>query len=105
MFVGVYYDPDLDMFVCHFHGKRPRLEMGEPEVKAVLSHLEGTPRLVGMLLYGTGMHLMEYLCLRVKDIDFEPNQIVIRDGKGQKDRVTMLPVTVKDRFDLLPRKG
>lgn len=75
--------------------KRLPVVMTKPEVKAVLSHLEGTPRLVGMLLYGTGMRLMECLRLRVKD--FELNQIVIRDGKGQKDRVTMLPVTVKER--------
>jgi integron integrase len=65
------------------------------EVKAVLSRLDGTPRLVATLLYGSGLRLMEALRLRVKDVDFALNQILIRDGKGQKDRVTMLPVSLK----------
>ncbi len=69
--------------------KRLPVVMTRPEVKAVLSHLEGIPELVGLLLYGTGMRLMECLRLRVKDIDFELNQIIIRDGRGQKDRVTI----------------
>lgn len=48
------------------------------------------------LLYGSGLRLMECLRLRVKDLDFQYNQITVRDGKGQKDRVTMLPGSVKD---------
>lgn len=61
------------------------------EVKAVLSHLKDTEWLMASLLYGAGLRLMECLRLRVKDIDFSYHQVVVRDGKGQKDRVTMLP--------------
>ena len=61
------------------------------EVKAVLSHLKDTEWLMASLLYGAGLRLMECLRLRVKDIDFSYHQLVVRDGKGQKDRVTMLP--------------
>jgi integron integrase len=64
------------------------------EVKAVLSCLDGTPRLVATLLYGSGLRLMEALRLRVKDVDFALNQILVRDGKGQKDRRTMLPASL-----------
>ncbi len=64
------------------------------EVKALLSQLEGTPLLMASLLYGGGLRLMECLRLRVKDIDLAMQQITIRDGKGGKDRVTMLPQTV-----------
>ena len=55
------------------------------------AHVEGTERLFLTLLYGTGLRLMEGLRLRVKDVDFAENQITVRDGKGAKDRVTMLP--------------
>lgn len=65
------------------------------EVRAVLAQLEGVPRLVALLLYGAGLRLMEGLRLRVKDVDVPLNQIVVRDGKGQKDRITMLPESLK----------
>ena len=61
------------------------------EVRAVLSVLKGEQRLIAVLLYGTGMRLMECLRLRVKDIDFGTGEIIIRKGKGDKDRRTMLP--------------
>ncbi|MDR3094234.1 MAG: integron integrase [Bacteroidales bacterium] len=61
------------------------------EVAAVLDHMQGTHGLMARLLYGTGMRLMECMRLRVKDVDFERSEILIRDGKGGKDRVTMLP--------------
>lgn len=61
------------------------------ETQAVLSSMEGTVGLMARLLYGTGMRLMECVRLRVKDVDFGMSQIVVRDGKGYKDRVTMLP--------------
>ncbi|MGH8581696.1 MAG: integron integrase [Gammaproteobacteria bacterium] len=61
------------------------------EVAAVLNRLSGVYGLVGRLLYGTGMRLMECMRLRVKDVEFERREITIRDGKGSKDRVTMLP--------------
>ncbi len=61
------------------------------ETQGVLSWVQGTAGLVVRLLYGTGMRLMEGVRLRVKDVDFERREIIVRDGKGQKDRVTMLP--------------
>ena len=61
------------------------------EVRAVLDHLEGVPKLFCLLLYGTGLRLMEGLRLRVKDVDFSLGEILVRDGKGEKDRRTMLP--------------
>ncbi len=63
----------------------------ETEVRHVLAHLEGRHWLMASLLYGAGLRLMECLRLRVKDVDFEYRQITVRDGKGQKDRITMLP--------------
>lgn len=66
------------------------------EVKRVLSILKDTPRLMAMLLYGGGLRLMECCRLRVKDIDFSRNQIVVRAGKGDKDRYTVLPAAVKE---------
>ncbi|BBO17267.1 integron integrase [Candidatus Brocadia pituitae] len=66
------------------------------EAKAVLIRLEGTKWLMASLLYGAGLRLMECLGLRVKDIDFSYNQIVVRDGKGGKDRLTMLPGSLKE---------
>ncbi|MCJ8169292.1 integron integrase [Atopomonas sediminilitoris] len=61
------------------------------EVANVLAQLDGSVGLVARLLYGSGMRLLEALRLRVKDVDFSRLEIVIRDGKGQKDRITMLP--------------
>ena len=61
------------------------------EVQAILVRMSGTYGLMANLLYGTGMRLMECVRLRVKDVDFERGEIFIRDGKGAKDRITMLP--------------
>ena len=69
--------------------------MTREEVKAVISELEGTNRVVASLLYGAGLRLLECLRLRVQDIDFSLNQITVRDGKGNKDRLTMLPEVLK----------
>lgn len=66
----------------------------QSEAKAVLAELKGTNSLIASLLYGSGLRLIEALRLRVKDIDFEQNQITVRDGKGEKNRVTMLPKSV-----------
>ena len=78
--------------------KRPQhlpVVLTRDEVRAVLQRLDGVSRLMALLLYGAGLRLLECCHLRVKDIDFATNQIVIRDGKGRKDRVTMLPAAVK----------
>jgi len=77
--------------------KRPRRlpeVMTRDEVQTLLSKMSGIPGLMAGLMYGSGLRLMECVRLRVKDIDFAQHQIMVRDGKGQKDRVTMLP----DRF-------
>ncbi len=68
------------------------------EVRHILTLLEGTPRLVGALLYGAGMRLLEALRLRVQDVDFALNQVLVRDGKGHKDRRTMLPLPLKEQL-------
>lgn len=65
------------------------------ETRAVLAQLRGDYRLMGELLYGSGMRLMEAVRLRVKDIDFGYNQITIHDGKGMRERVTLLPQSLK----------
>ncbi|UCE52568.1 MAG: integron integrase [Desulfobacterales bacterium] len=65
------------------------------EIKTVMAHLFGTNWLMANLLYGAGLRLMECVRLRVKDIDFDYRQIAVRDGKGKKDRVTMLPKIVE----------
>ncbi|MBI1745772.1 MAG: integron integrase [Acidobacteria bacterium] len=79
--------------------KRPKrlpMVLTRQEVKALLAQLEGVPLLVGTLLYGAGLRLLEALRLRVKDVELVRNEIVVRDGKGEKDRVTMLPAAVKE---------
>jgi integron integrase len=65
------------------------------EVRAVLVRMSGIYGLMANLLYGTGMRLMECVRLRVKDLDFDRGEIVVRDGKGAKDRVTMLPESLR----------
>ncbi len=69
----------------------------QTEVRHVLAHLEGRHWLMAALLYGAGLRLMECVRLRVKDLDFEYRQITVRDGKGNKDRVTMLPDSVAEQ--------
>lgn len=66
------------------------------EVQAVLGQLEGAPRLVAGLLYGAGLRLIEALELRVKDVDFERREVTVRQGKGRKDRRTMLPEATRE---------
>ena len=61
------------------------------EVVTVLRHLRGSPWLMAALMYGAGLRLLECCRLRVKDVDFARNELVVRDGKGRKDRVTVLP--------------
>ncbi|MBS1222820.1 MAG: integrase [Proteobacteria bacterium] len=82
---------DLGSFIRAKRPQRLPVVLTRGEVLRLLDHLEGTYRLMASLLYGTGMRLMECLRLRVKDVDFAYRQIVVRDGKGQKDRVTPLP--------------
>ncbi len=79
--------------------RRPRrlpVVLTRAEVDALLGALAGVSWIMGTLLYGSGLRLFECLRLRVKDIEFSRNEIVVREGKGSKDRVTMLPAAVKD---------
>lgn len=72
--------------------------LSREEVDLVFKHLQGTMWIVVALLYGAGLRLQECVALRVKDIDFNRHEIVVRRGKGQKDRRTMLPVGVEERL-------
>ncbi|HVL32750.1 MAG TPA: integron integrase, partial [Actinomycetota bacterium] len=76
--------------------KRLPVVLTRAEVGGVLANLEGVPRLVCMLLYGSGPRVGEVLSVRVKDLDFQRGELTIRDGKGRKDRVTMLPRLLGD---------
>lgn len=68
--------------------------LSKHEVSQVLGGMQGLHQFMARLLYGCGLRLMECLRLRVKDIDFEQSQIVVREGKGEKDRLTMLPTSL-----------
>jgi integron integrase len=87
--------PWLDDVVRAKRPERLPVVLTREEVVAVLRRLDGVPRLMAFLLYGAGLRLLECCRLRVQDIDFATNQIVVRGGKGDKDRVTMLPAVVK----------
>jgi integron integrase len=91
-------DLDLPWLDGVVRAKRPDrlpIVLTREEVGAVLRPLTGVPRLMACLLYGSGLRLLECCRLRVQDIDFARNQIVVRAGKGDKDRVTVLPAVVK----------
>jgi len=88
---------DLPWMQDMVRAKRPArlpVVLTPTEVAAVLERMQGTHGLMARLLYGTGMRLMEVVRLRVKDVDFERSEVLVRDGKGGKDRVTMLPQTL-----------
>ncbi len=74
--------------------KRLPVVLTQAEVQAVLSRLDGTMWLIASLLYGSGLRIMETLRLRVKDVDLARREILVREGKGFKDRVTMLPMSL-----------
>lgn len=90
---------DLPWMKDMVRAKRPTrlpVVLTQREVVSVLDRMEGTHGLMARLLYGTGMRLMEVVRLRVKDVDFERSEVMVRDGKGAKDRVTMLPQTLHE---------
>lgn len=74
------------------------------EVRLILSHLKGTPKLVASLLYGSGLRLLEAIRLRIGDLDFDRNIIVVRRGKGDKDRVAPLPESLKGTLQIQVKK-
>ncbi|MBU0753267.1 MAG: integron integrase [Gammaproteobacteria bacterium] len=86
--------PWLDNVTRAKASRRLPVVLTPAEVRAVLERMDGVHGLMGRLLYGTGMRLMECVRLRVKDVDFGRNEILIREGKGAKDRVTMLPAAL-----------
>src|SRR3989338_1671760 len=87
--------PWLDGLVRARRPERLPVVLTREEVRAVLQRLDGVPRLIACLLYGAGLRLLECCRLPVQDVDFATNQIVVRGGKGDKDRVTMLPAMGK----------
>jgi integron integrase len=91
-------DVDVPWLEDVVRAKRPQrlpIVLTREEARALLHHLEGTPRLMAYLLYGSGLRVLECCRLRVQDVDFAANQIVVRTGNGAKDRVTMLPGAVR----------
>jgi integron integrase len=92
-------DRDVGLLEGVVRARRPGrvpVVLTRAEVRRLLAHLDGTVLLVCTLLYGSGLRLLECLRLRVKDIDLDRHEITVRDGKGQKDRVTTLPVTCRE---------
>jgi integron integrase len=75
--------------------KRLPVVLTRGEVRSLLGQMRGLPQLVCRLLYGAGLRLLECMTLRVKDVDFERSELTVRDGKGAKDRVSMLPASCR----------
>lgn len=88
--------PYIDQIERAKPSKRLPVVFTRSEVQTLLARLDGTHHLIASLLYGSGMRLMEVIRLRVKDIDFERSELTIREGKGAKDRVTMLPESLQN---------
>jgi integron integrase len=86
--------PWLENVVRARRSRRLPVVLTVPEVRAVLAQLDGTPWLYANLLYGSGLRLMEGLRLRIKDLVLERGEIIVRDAKGGKDRVTVLPTAI-----------
>lgn len=82
---------ELDGFVPAKRPRRLPVVLSKKEVQSLLAEMQGVHALIAGLMYGTGMRLMEAMRLRVKDIDFDHASIVVRDGKGRKDRIVPLP--------------
>ena len=78
--------------------RRPSV-MSREEVRRVLEAMDGVPRLVAMVLYGSGLRLMEACCLRIKDVDLDRGELMVRHGKGGRDRLTMLPSSLAPLLD------
>ncbi len=87
--------PWLEDVVRAKRARRLPVVLSRDETRAVLDQLRGLPRLMALLLYGAGLRVLECARLRVKDVNLASNQIVVRAGKGNRDRVTMLPAAAK----------
>lgn len=92
--------PQVNSIVRARSSLRVPMVLSRPEIAAVLERMLGTPRLMASLMYGSGLRLMECCRLRVKDLDFERREITVRDGKGAKDRVTLLPSSLQKALRL-----
>ncbi len=88
--------PRLDQLVFARKPARLPTVLSRSEILTLLQHLEPPFRVIGELLYGAGLRLMEALSIRVKDVDFERRQILIRRGKGQRDRPALLPAGIRN---------
>jgi integron integrase len=88
--------PKIENLIRAKKPKRLPVVLTRDEVSRLLGKMDGVARLVAILLYGSGLRLLEGLRLRVKDVDFGLNQILVRDGKGARDRVTMLPAAARE---------
>ena len=86
--------PWMESIVRAKRSQRVPTVLSRLEVERLLAHLDGTPGLVARLLYGSGLRVMEAMRMRIKDVDFERNEITVRDGKGGKDRRTPLPASL-----------
>jgi integron integrase len=87
---------DSNNYVIAKRSRKVPTVFSQDEAKRVIAQLEGRNAIIVKLLYGTGMRISECLQLRIKDVDFDQNLIVVRDGKGEQDRVTMLPESLRD---------
>lgn len=95
---GNVLEKNLEWMDSIVRAKRPLrvpVVMTREEVRKVLGNMTGTPWIMASLLYGSGLRVMECIRLRVKDVDLDRNEITVRSGKGDKDRVTVLPVSLK----------
>lgn len=90
--------PWIDGITRARESKRIPVVLTQRETQALLRHVSGTSGTIIKLLYGTGMRLLEGLRLRVKDMDLERREIIVREGKGNKDRVTMIPASLVDEL-------
>ena len=88
--------PWIDDIVRARRRRKLPVVLTREEVASLLSQMDGTPRLIASILYGGGLRLLEALRLRIKDVDLAARMLVIREGKGAKDRRTMLPDTLRD---------
>jgi integron integrase len=87
--------PDLAGVVRARASRKLPVVLNADEVSRLLAQLSGSPRIVASLLYGSGLRLLEALQLRIKDLDFERAELMVREGKGRRDRATMLPEAIR----------
>lgn len=99
---------EIDGLATTIRSRRPKrlpVVLRQSEVQRILGALAGSYRLMARIMYGSGLRLEECLSLRIRDVDFETPAITVRAGKGDKDRVTMLPQTAHDDLHQPPLRG